>query len=84
MKNEYNIGYKFVVVSDGTIINGEIIKKAEMDEFGCDFHYSERNYVVKFDIDDKPIATYNILRNCDPNRPAMRYNYIMTESDLDN
>lgn len=77
---KYNIGHKFVVISDGNHINGEIIKNAALDEFGCDFHYSEINYVVKFDIDDKPIATYNILRDCND---KLRYNYIMTESDLD-
>ena len=58
---------------------GTIIKIADIDEFGCDFHYSEINYVVKFNSNDMPLATYNISYI---DNGSIKYNYIMTEDDI--
>ena len=58
---------------------GTIIKIADIDEFGCDFHYSEINYVVKFNSNDIPLATYNISYI---DNGTIKYNYIMTEDDI--
>ena len=72
---KYTVGDTFIVNNQ----IGTIIKIADIDEFGCDFHYSEINYVVKFNSNDMPLATYNIsyLDNGD-----IKYNYVMTENDI--
>ena len=72
---KYTFGDTFIVNNQ----IGTIIKIADIDEFGCDFHYSEINYVVKFNSNDMPLATYNIsyLDNGD-----IKYNYVMTENDI--
>ena len=59
----------------------KILRKAKMDEFGCDFYWAEQNYVVVFYdkngnlIDDKPLASYNITRN-------NKFNYVMNEGEI--
>jgi hypothetical protein len=75
MSYKYNVGYTFTIEKDNTKYEGKIIKIASMDEFGCDFYYSEKNYVVEFKNINKPIATYNIFRNGE-------YKYIMNERDI--
>ena len=60
----------------------KIIRYSEINEFGADFHWSEKNYVVemydsnKNKIDDKLLATYNFNYNG-------KFKYIMTENDFE-
>ena len=75
---KYKVGDKFILKKNKDSI-GTIIKLADIDEFGCDFHYSEINYVVKFDTNDNPIASYNISYIDNGN---LKYNYVMTENDI--
>ena len=72
---KYTVGDTFIVNNQ----IGTIIKIADIDEFGCDFHYSEINYVVKFNSNDMPLATYNISYI---DNGTIKYNYIMTENDI--
>ena len=81
MSYKYKIGDHFKIKKNGKEYHGTIIKIASLDEFACDFHYSEKNYVVEFNNDtelvkNELIATYNIFRNG-------QYNYIMNENDID-
>ena len=63
--------------------NMKIIRLANIDEFGADFHWSENNYVVEFYdkvgklINDRLMATYNFNFNG-------QYKYVMTEFDFKN
>ena len=72
---KYKIGQEFLIKNSNIL--GKIIKIASMDEFGCDFYYAERNYVVELKNCNESVATYNIYRN-------NKLNYIMNETDLDN
>ena len=63
-----------IKLRDGNIC--KIIKIAAINEFGCDFHYSEKNYVVEFiEINKNPWASYQIYRNG-------KYHYVMTEKEF--
>ena len=54
----------------------KIIKIADWNEFGCDFHICEKNYVIDFiETKNTPRSSYMIYRNG-------KYNYIMTENDF--
>lgn len=57
---------------------GTIIRIAKMDEFGADFYFAEKNYVVSFENDTLQSATYNFIKTIDP----ISYNYVMTEDDI--
>jgi hypothetical protein len=60
--------------------SGCILRIAELDEFGADFYFAEKNYVVVFDNDCiNPNATYNFLNF---NTSPTSYNYVMTEDDM--
>ena len=72
---KYTVGDTFIVNNQ----IGTIIKLANIDEFGCDFHYSEINYVVKFNNNNTPLATYNISYI---DNGTSKYNYVMTENDI--
>jgi len=54
----------------------KIIRIADWNEYGCDFHFFEKNYVIDF-IDEKKKrwASYQIYRND-------RYYYVMTENEF--
>ena len=80
MDYKYKVGHKFARHVQNTAVKGQIIKIAAVDECGCDFHYSENNYIVKFEIDNKPMATYNIHED---NNGIIKYTYIMNEGDMD-
>lgn len=54
---------------------GKVLRVANLDEFGLDFHYEEDNYVVEFDNNILPIATYNISDNG-------VYKYIMNVKEM--
>jgi|LauGreDrversion4_1035100.scaffolds.fasta_scaffold07893_8 hypothetical protein len=54
---------------------GKVLRVANMNEFGLDFHYEEENYVVEFDNNILPIATYNISDNG-------VYKYIMNVKEM--
>lgn len=54
---------------------GKVLRVANLDEFGLDFHYEEENYVVEFDNNILPIATYNISDNG-------VYKYIMNVKEM--
>lgn len=56
---------------------GKVLRLAEMDEFGFDFYYAEINYVVEFDNNILPIATYNVILN-----GKNVYDYIMNIEDM--
>lgn len=80
MAYKYKVGHKFSLFTKNNLYEGKIIKIASLDECECDFHYSESNYVVEFDINNKPISTYNILES---NNGIIKYTYIMNENDMD-
>ena len=48
-----------------------------MNEFGLDFCYNEINYVVEFDNNMLPIATYNVILN-----GKYVYDYIMNIENM--
>jgi len=54
----------------------KIVRIADWNEYGCDFHFFEKNYVIDF-IDEKKKrrATYQIYRND-------KYYYVMTENEF--
>jgi|TARA_B110000967_G_C18471059_1_gene357393 hypothetical protein len=54
----------------------KIVRIADWNEYGCDFHFFEKNYVIDF-IDEKKKrwASYQIYRND-------RYYYVMTENEF--
>lgn len=54
---------------------GKVIRLAAIDEFGFDFYYADENYVVEFENNMLPIATYNITLNG-------KYVYIMSIEDM--
>lgn len=57
---------------------GTIVRIAKMDEFGADFYFAEKNYVVLFEDDTLQSASYNFIKTIDP----ISYNYVMTEDDI--
>lgn len=60
--------------------SGIVLRIASLDEFGADFYFAERNYVVVFDDDCfNSNATYNFLNF---NTSPTSYNYVMTEDDM--
>ena len=77
MKYKFKIGDKFK--KDNNII--KIIRFSKLDEFGADFYWDEKNYVVEiFDlcdniIEDKVLATYNFHIDG-------KIKYVMNEDDL--
>ena len=48
MVYKYAIGHLFTISVNTNKYIGKIIKIADIDEFGGDFHYTEKNYVVQF------------------------------------
>lgn len=54
---------------------GKVLRLAAMNEFGFDFYYEEINYVVEFEFNTQPIATYNIVFNNE-------YTYIMNIKEM--
>lgn len=76
--HKYKVNQKFTINKNNQTYIGTIIKLADIDEFGADFYFLENNYVVTFDIDNLPIATYNFIKST----PNISYNYIMNESDI--
>ena len=65
-----------IELKDGNIC--KIVRIADWNEYGCDFHFFEKNYVIDF-IETKknpsPRASYNIHRNG-------KYYYVMTENEF--
>ena len=59
--------------------SGIVLRVAKLNEFGADFYFAERNYVVVFDYCFNPNATYNFLNI---NTLPISYNYVMTEDDM--
>ena len=54
----------------------KIVRIADWNEYGCDFHFFEKNYVIDFiDAKKKRWASYQIYRND-------RYYYVMTENEF--
>jgi len=54
----------------------KIVRIADWNEYGCDFHFFEKNYVIDFiETKKKQWASYQIYRND-------RYYYIMTENEF--
>ena len=54
----------------------KIIRIADWNEYGCDFHFFEKNYVIDFIETKKKLwASYQIYRND-------RYYYVMTENEF--
>ena len=89
-------GYKYPVGSEFLCATPEVICKitkiASLSEFGADFMYNEKNYVVTFNTNNHTILstipityrftkTVNIFSDTGP--PVITYNYVMEESDLD-
>jgi hypothetical protein len=63
-----------IKLKDGNVC--KIIRIADWNEYGCDFHFFEKNYVIDFiETKKKPWASYNIYRND-------RYYYVMTENEF--
>ena len=73
---KYRVGDKITVIYQNILFVGKIIRYARLDEFGMDFYFDEKNYVVEFNSNTQPIASYNKLEN------DGTYKYIMTEADL--
>jgi hypothetical protein len=74
---KYSDGDHFIA-KNGKI--GTIIRIATLDEFGADFYFEEKNYVVVFNEGDfNPIASYNFIISLSPTK----YNYVMTEDDIE-
>ena len=60
--------------------SGFVLRIASLNEFGADFYFAEKNYVVVFDDDCvNPNATYNFLNLT---TSPTSYNYVMTEDDM--
>jgi hypothetical protein len=89
-------GYKYAVGTEFWSANRLVVctvtKIASLSEFGADFMYNEKNYVVKFNTNNHAILstipityrftnTVNIFSDTGP--PVITYNYVMEESDLD-
>tara|TARA_B100001250_G_scaffold412992_1_gene445712 strand:- start:1756 stop:1974 length:219 start_codon:yes stop_codon:yes gene_type:complete len=63
-----------IKLKDGNVC--KIVRIADWNEYGCDFHFFEKNYVIDFIEKKKPLsASYQIYRNG-------KYNYVMTENDF--
>lgn len=78
MPYKYSVGNRFISKNGKT---GTIIRIAKIDEFGADFYFDEKNYVVLFDEgDSNQIASYNFIASLSP----IKYNYVMTENDIEN
>lgn len=80
MDYKYKINDKFKIKINNDEYIGIILRIAKLDEFGADFYYDEKNYVVNFFQNDKifntkPIASYNFSYK-------ERYLYIMTEDEI--
>ena len=60
----------------------ELLLNMLSDEFGGDFYFAENNYVVEFDVNNIPLATYNFIESIDTNNKSIKYNYVMNESDI--
>jgi hypothetical protein len=56
---------------------GKVLRLAAMNEFGLDFCHNEINYVVEFDNNMLPIATYNVILN-----GKYVYDYIMNIENM--
>lgn len=78
--HKYPINYQFKISKNDKIYKGTIIKYASIDEFGGDFYFAENNYVVEFDVNNIPLATYNFIESV--NNKSIKYNYVMNESDI--
>lgn len=54
----------------------KIIRIADWNEYGWDFHFFEKNYVIDFiEIKKKPWASYKINKDG-------KYYYVMTENEF--
>ena len=63
-----------IKLKDGNVC--KIVRIADWNEYGCDFHFFEKNYVIDFIEKKNPLsASYQIYRNG-------KYNYVMTENDF--
>lgn len=84
---KYEVNQKFTVTKNNQTYIGTIIKLADIDEFGADFYFLENNYVVTFDIDNLPIATYNFIKaksnKSKSNKMDISYNYVMNEKNIE-
>ena len=75
---KFNIGDKFINKNNNK--SGFVLRIAKLDEFGADFYFAEKNYVVVFDNDCiNPNATYNFINSL---IQPLSYNYVMTEDDM--
>jgi hypothetical protein len=75
---KFSPGDKFINKKNNK--SGFVLRIAKLDEFGGDFYFEEKNYVVVFDDDSiNPIATYNFLNTT---TTPISYNYVMTENDM--
>jgi hypothetical protein len=63
-----------IELKDGNIC--KIVRIADWNEYGCDFHFFEKNYVIDFiDAKKKRWASYKIHTND-------KYYYVMTENEF--
>ena len=63
-----------IELKDGNVC--KIVRIADWNEYGCDFHFFEKNYVIDFiETKKKPWASYKIYRNG-------KYYYVMTENEF--
>ena len=63
-----------IKLKDGNVC--KIIRIADWNEYGCDFHFFEKNYVIDFiETKKKQWASYQIYRNG-------KYYYVMTENEF--
>jgi hypothetical protein len=63
-----------IELKDGNIC--KIVRIADWNEYGCDFHFFEKNYVIDFIETKKKVwASYKIYRNG-------KYYYVMTENEF--
>lgn len=77
MSYKYEIGTRFLNKNGK---KGTVIRIAKIDEFGADFYFAEKNYVVVFDEGNSSSwATYNFISTISP---SITYNYVMTENDI--
>ena len=63
-----------IELKDGNIC--KIVRIADWNEYGCDFHFFEKNYVIDFiETKKKPWASYKINKDG-------KYYYVMTENEF--
>lgn len=75
---KFSPGDKFISKKNNK--SGFVLRIAKLDEFGADFYFAEKNYVVVFDNDCiNPNATYNFINT---STQPLSYNYVMTENDM--